>query len=45
MSKNVEIGIAGSLTVSVLVVAVALLLRSFYGRDTRLVKRKDDAPE
>ena len=45
MSENVEMGIAGSLTILVLVVAVAVLLRSFYRRYTRLPKRKDDAPE
>ncbi|MCX6434849.1 MAG: hypothetical protein WCO27_04000 [Actinomycetes bacterium] len=45
MSKNIEMGVAGSLTVFVLVVAVAVLLRSFYRRYSRLAKRKDDAPE
>ncbi|GDX24796.1 hypothetical protein LBMAG10_14610 [Actinomycetes bacterium] len=45
MSEKVEMGIAGSLTILVLVVAVAVLLRSFYRRYTRLAKRKDDATE
>ncbi|HEX7405122.1 MAG TPA: hypothetical protein VF307_04285 [Candidatus Nanopelagicaceae bacterium] len=42
MTNNVEMGVAGSLTVSLLVIAVALLLRSFYRRYTRLENRKDD---
>jgi hypothetical protein len=42
MSKDVDMGVAGSLTMIVLVLAVALLLRSFYKRYNRLVKREDD---
>jgi len=42
MTNNVEMGVAGSITVSLLVIAVALLLRSFYRRYTRLENRKDD---
>jgi ABC-type proline/glycine betaine transport system permease subunit len=42
MTNNVEIGVAGSITVSLLVIAVALLLRSFYRRYTRMENRKDD---
>ncbi len=42
MSKNVEIGTAGSLTVAILIAAVAVLLRSFYKRYTRLKKREED---
>ena len=42
MSKDVEMGAAGSLTVAVLVAAVAFLMRSFYKRYTRMEKRKDD---
>lgn len=42
MSKNVEIGAAGSLTVALLIVAVAILMRSFYKRYTRLQKREED---
>ena len=42
MTNNVEMGVAGSITVSLLIIAVALLLRSFYRRYTRLENRKDD---
>ncbi|MBI3429603.1 MAG: hypothetical protein HY050_06035 [Actinobacteria bacterium] len=42
MSKDVGIGTSGSLTVAVLTVAVALLLRSFYKRYNRLKKREED---
>jgi hypothetical protein len=42
MSKNVDMGVAGSLTVALLIVAVAFLLRSFYKRYTRMEKRKED---
>lgn len=42
MSKDVEIGGAGSLTVALLIVAVTILLRSFYKRYTRMQKREDD---
>ena len=40
LSKNVDVGIAGSITMIVLTVAVILLLRSFYKRFTNV--RKDD---
>jgi hypothetical protein len=39
MAKDVEVGMAGSLTMIVLFSAVTLLLRSFYKRYTRLQKR------
>ena len=42
MSKNVEMGAAGSATVALLTLAVVFLLRSFYRRFTRMEKRKDD---
>ncbi len=45
MSKNIEIGVAGSITVSILTISFAFLMRSFYKRFSRLEKRKDDAPE
>ena len=45
MSKNVEMGTSGSLTVAILMGAVALLLRSFYKRYTRLKKREEDEAE
>ena len=38
MNKDVDMGIAGSLTMIVLVSATALLLRSFYKRYNRLNK-------
>lgn len=42
MSKDVQMGGAGSLTVALLIVAVTFLLRSFYKRYTRIQKREDD---
>ena len=42
MNKDVDMGIAGSLTMIVLVSTVALLLRSFYKRYTRVINREDD---
>ncbi len=41
MNKDVDMGIAGSLTRIVLVSANALLLRSFYKRYNRLNKTED----
>ncbi len=41
MEKNIDMGIAGSLTISLLVIAVALLMRSFYKRFMGL-DRSDD---
>lgn len=43
MTKNVDMGIAGSLTVSLLCVAVALLLRSFYKRYMRMKAREEES--
>jgi hypothetical protein len=42
MQKNVDMGLAGSLTMIFLTVAVVLLLRNFYKRFNRLQKNKDD---
>jgi hypothetical protein len=42
MNRDVDMGIAGSLTMIVLVSVTALLLRSFYKRYTRLINREDD---
>jgi hypothetical protein len=42
MTNNVEVGVAGSITVALLLIAVAFLLRSFYRRYTRMENRKDD---
>ena len=43
MNKDVDMGIAGSLTMIILVTATALLLRSFYKRYNRLTQREDDS--
>lgn len=43
MIKDVDMGIAGSLTMIILVSATALLLRSFYKRYNRLVQREDNS--
>jgi hypothetical protein len=45
MSKDVEVGMAGSITMIVLFSAVTLRLRSFYKRYTRLQKRGDENQE
>ena len=42
MNKDVDMGVAGSLTMILLVSATAILLRSFYKRYTRLQNREDD---
>ena len=42
MTKDIDMGAAGSLTVSLLVLAFALLMRSFYKRFMG-VDRNDDA--
>jgi hypothetical protein len=36
MSKDVEVGVAGSLTMIVLFSSIAFLMRSFYKRYTRM---------
>jgi hypothetical protein len=41
MNKDVDMGVAGSFTMIVLVSAVALLLRSFYKRYNRVIDRED----
>jgi hypothetical protein len=41
MNKDVDMGVAGSFTMIVLVSAVALLLRSFYKRYNRIINRED----
>jgi hypothetical protein len=45
MQKDVDMGAAGSVTVALLCLAVALLLRSFYKRYTRLSNRQDESDE
>jgi hypothetical protein len=45
MPKDVDMGAAGSLTVALLCISVALLLRSFYKRYTRLSDRKNESDE
>ncbi|MFZ4123682.1 MAG: hypothetical protein ACOYJ3_03760 [Candidatus Planktophila sp.] len=42
MQKNIDMGLAGSLTMIFLTVAVVLLLRNFYKRFNRLQKNNDD---
>ncbi len=42
MQKDVSMGLAGSLTMIFLTVAVVLLLRSFYKRFNRLQNKKDE---
>ncbi|CAB5241147.1 unannotated protein [freshwater metagenome] len=42
MTKDVQMGAAGSITVTLLVIAVAFLLRSFYKRYTRVQNPDDD---
>ena len=42
MAKDVEVGVAGSLTMIVLFSSVAFLLRSFYKRYTRLQNRTEN---
>ncbi|MEY3803629.1 MAG: hypothetical protein RL126_773 [Actinomycetota bacterium] len=42
MQKDVSMGLAGSLTMIFLTVAVVLLLRSFYKRFNRLQNNKDE---
>ena len=44
MQKNVEMGAAGSLTIAILVIAVAFLMRSFYKRFMG-IDRSDDGAE
>jgi hypothetical protein len=45
MAKDIEVGAAGSLTMIALFTAVALLLRSFYKRYSRLQKRGESPQE
>jgi hypothetical protein len=42
MTDDVDMGIAGSLTMIVLVTSITLLLRSFYKRYNRIMKREED---
>ncbi len=42
MNKDVDMGWAGSLTVSILCISVALLLRSFYKRYNKMRDREDN---
>lgn len=43
MTKDVDMGIAGSITVTVLCIAVAILLRSFYKRYMRMKAREEES--
>ena len=40
MAKDVEVGVAGSLTMIVLFSTIAFLLRNFYKRYTRMQERE-----
>jgi hypothetical protein len=42
MNKDVDMGWAGSLTVLLLCISVALLMRSFYKRYSKLKDREDN---
>ena len=42
MQEDVEMGWAGSLTVLILCITVAILLRSFYKRYTRMSARNNE---
>jgi len=42
MEKDVDMGWAGSLTVLILCISVALLLRSFYKRYNKMKDRDDN---
>ena len=42
MEKDVDMGWAGSLTVLLLCISVALLLRSFYKRYSKMKDREDN---
>ena len=44
MQKNIEMGLAGSLTIAVLIIAVVFLMRSFYKRFMG-VDRSDDTDQ
>ncbi|CAB4712356.1 unannotated protein [freshwater metagenome] len=44
MQKNIEMGPAGSITIAILIIAVVLLMRSFYKRFMGL-DRSDDTSE
>jgi hypothetical protein len=44
MQKNVEVGVAGSLTIAILIIAVVFLMRSFYKRYMG-VDRSDERSE
>ena len=42
MNKDVDMGWAGSLTVLILCISVAFLLRSFYKRYSKMKDREDN---
>jgi len=45
MTEELEMGAAGSLTMAILFLVVAVLMRSFYKRYTRMKKREEDEPK
>ena len=40
--KNIDVGIAGSLTMTILILAFTVLVISFYKRYTRAIKKRDE---
>ena len=40
--KNIDVGIAGSITMTVLLLAFTVLVISFYKRYTRAIKKRDE---
>jgi hypothetical protein len=44
MQKNYDVGVAGSLTIAILILAVVFLMRSFYKRYMG-IDRSDDSTE
>ena len=41
-STSIDVGIAGSLTMTVLIIAFTLLVTSFYRRYNRALKKRDE---
>ena len=40
--KNIDVGIAGSITMTILILAFTVLVISFYRRYTRAIKKRDE---
>lgn len=41
-ATNIDVGIAGSLTMTILVIAFTVLVTSFYRRYNRALKKRDE---